>query len=887
LFEESRWEKLSTKQKLVIIDGKSVLYRGYYAMQNLANSQGVPTGGVHGFAIMALEILKRLEPDFVIVAWDKPKTNIRARRKIYDKYKANRKPMPEDLRIQIPLLKKMLEAFSWPLIEIDDFEADDIMATLALQATKQKVHTTLVTSDLDILQAIDGHADVLLLKRGLTHTVSLDRKAFTNEYGMSPEQFIDYKALKGDSSDNVPGVAGVGDKTSRQLIQKYGSINEVYKNLDEIKPSLTQKLQKSKEMAYLSRKLLEIRFDVPIKLDLKAASSDANAQAIYDIFGELEFRRLQEQLPENMKRHLGTKTSPSQVDKVSNKATVKVQIIELKTEADLAKLKLKKRVMLYPVLDENIATRLPKLHELTISTTKEESYKLTNLNLAQDLFKLLEEHTLIGYDLKSLFKAEPTLNTKNVFDLAIASSVLNPLLRFDNIEDLARLMLNEDIHVEQDLFGENVSSQVIPVLWKLLDKVEAELKKINKLKVILDDIEWPILPVLSKMEFLGILIDPKYLGQMSIKFNKRVTEIEKLIYNEAKEEFNIASPNQLQIVLFEKLQLPKENIKKTKTGYSTAASELTKLRGLHPVIDLISEHREITKLLNTYIEPLPKLIDQANRLHTTFNQIGSQTGRLSSDHPNLMNIPVRTEMGRDIRNAFVAGRGNVYISADYSQFELRLAAVLSEDTNMIHAFNKGIDIHTLTAAEMYDIEAEAVTKAQRSSAKTVNFGVMYGLSAHGLSVASGMSMQEAKSFIKKYFEARKPLVEYLNKLKEKAKSDGYVETIFGRRRPMPDIHSANFVVRSAAERAAMNMPIQGTEADLMKMAMINVHEYLEKQNYYAKLLLQIHDSILVECSEENSRDVASKIQSLMEAIYPKLGVSLKVDISIGRNWGEL
>jgi DNA polymerase-1 len=884
-------------KKLVIIDGKSVFYRGYYAMPNLSNSQGVPTGGVYGFAVMALEILKKLEPDYVIVAWDKSKTNIRTRKRLYEKYKANRKPMPEDLRAQIPYLRKLLKAFSWPLLEIDDFEADDIMATLARLATKQKIHTTLVTSDLDMLQAIDGNADALLLKRGLTNTVRLDRAAFTTEYGMTPEQFIDYKALRGDSSDNVPGVAGVGDKTARQLVQQFGSLSNIYEHLEDVPPNLAAKLSEHKDMAYLSHKLLEIRFDVPIQLDLEAAAADAKPTDIIDIFNELEFKRLLDQLPESMRLNQSSHVTEANLNSDNQEAIIRpplIKKVEIKTSSDIKKINTSKETVFYPILSYSYKAQMPELLELFISPKIDLVYKIVDLNLIPDIIKILQTTTIIGFDLKSLFKAQPAFTTTNIFDVGIAGLLLNPLRRLTSLEELVRFDLGQELKAEQDLFGSNIAEDTLPQLWQLYHQFKSKLKALDKLYKLSVQVEWPLVSVLAQMERVGIKLDTNYLGEMSKRFIERLKAIEEQVYKEAGQEFNIASPQQLQIILFDKLQLPKKEVKKTKTGYSTAASELAKLKGLHPIIDLISEFRELTKLMNTYIEPLPHLIDESNRLHTTFNQIGSQTGRLSSDHPNLMNIPVRTEIGREIRNAFIAGAGNVLISADYSQFELRLAAVLAGDTNMIHAFNSGIDVHTLTAAEMYDVEATSVTKTQRSSAKTVNFGVMYGLSPHGLSVATGMSMNDAKNFIKRYFEARKPLVTYLESLKQKAKKDGYVETLFGRRRPMPDIHSPNFIVRSAAERAAMNMPIQGTEADLMKMAMIKIQKNFDQQyiqgkmqNGNPKMLLQIHDSILVECQEDQATEVAENMKRIMENIYPKLGVKLQVDISIGKNWGEL
>ncbi len=428
--------------------------------------------------------------------------------------------------------------------------------------------------------------------------------------------------------------------------------------------------------------------------------------------------------------------------------------------------------------------------------------------------------------------------------------------------------------------------EIIAVIKALHDQQAKELAPMPKLPELAKNIEWPVIPVLARMEHQGIQLDTTYLKAFSVEIEDTISDLEQQIYGHAGKEFNIGSPAQLADILFETLQLPSKNVKKGKTGYSTAANELDKLRHLHPIIDLITQYREVTKLKNTYVDTLPKQVDGHSRLHTTFALTVAQTGRLSSNDPNLQNIPVRTELGKRIRTAFVAGKSKKLVSADYSQFELRLAAAMSGDKPMVDMFNRGADIHVTTAAQIYGRELEDVTKQMRSAAKTVNFGVLYGMSPHGLSVATGMSMEQAKHFIDEYFKLRKPLLAYLDGLKEQARKDGYVETLFGRRRPMPDIHSSNFIIRSAAERAAMNMPIQGTEADLMKLAMVAVDLELSKIDG-AKQLLQIHDSILVECDEADAQRVADMLKKTMEAIDPELPVKLLVDVSIGQNWGEL
>ncbi len=875
-------------KRLVIIDGKSVFYRGYYAMPNLATASGQPTGGVYGFAMLALRILKIFDPDYVIVAWDKSKTNIRARRKLYADYKAGRKPMPLDLKEQIPILRQMLEGFHWPLLETDDFEADDIMATLARQAQKQGIETTLVTSDLDVLQAVDGGVTVCALKKGLTNVVMYDRSKFTAEYGLTPDQFIDYKALKGDSSDNVPGVGGIGDKTARDLVQKFGSLEGVYKHLDEVAPSLRAKLERDRDMAFLSHKLLVIRFDAPVKLELEAAATkQSEPAAIAELFKKLQFRRLLTELPEDMRLSPEAVFHPeaAAVAKPASTQLAEVQFTELKTPAEVAKLKLGKEVVLVTRTSLSDASRLPEITQVIASPQPGRAYSLNSIAVWAALLPKLESTKLIGHDLKTQLKAWGWYEPKDLFDTLMAGFIIDPLVPSQpTLVELAARFLNVELVGDQPSLLEETRGPEVSAIWQLYQHLTKALTSKPKLKKLAEAIEFPLIPVLAKMESFGVKIDVLYLGRMAKDLSARIEDVKKMIFNEAKEEFNISSPAQLANILFTRLSLPTKDIKKLKTGYSTAAGELEKLRGLHPVINLISEYRELTKLKNTYVDVLPTLIDQNGRLHTTFNQAVAQTGRLSSDKPNLQNIPIRTEVGREIRKAFVADPESVLVAADYSQFELRLAAVLAEDTNMIHAFNKGIDIHAMTAVDIYDLDdVEMVTHDQRRAAKTINFGVLYGLSPHGLSQATGMTHEQAKDFIDKYFGLRQKLLTYLENLRKQAHEAGYVETMFGRRRPTPDVRSSNWVVRQAAERAAINMPIQGTAADIMKMAMIALDKKLDKDCHQ---LLQIHDSILVECPRASANRVAKVLKDTMENVH-KLPVKLAVDVKVGSTWGDL
>jgi len=883
--------KTTAKKKFVIIDGKSVFYRGYYAMPNLSTKDGTPTGGVYGFATLALEIIKRLKPDYVAVAWDKPKTNIRRRLALYPEYKAGRKPPPPDFYEQIPVLHELLSAFGWPLYELDDYEADDIMGTLAVQAAKKDIETLLVTSDMDMLQLVDPHVKVFALKKGLTNIELYSPQSFEAKYGIQVEQFLDLKSLKGDSSDNIPGVPGIGEKGAIQLLQEYKTLDGIYDNLGLLKDSLRRKLEAGKESAYLSKQLAAIWCDAPLKLDLEEVDGrQVNPEQIRDLLQRLEFRTLARQLPDIMQ--VGDNSAESSMHRA--KLGIGKNVV-IDSAAKLADFKLPASEQLF-IHSRSAGKhgRDPQLLILSVDGHTTYTLDLTKLDHAVIAAAMSEADCLVGYDIKSTLKVLIALGCTELppvgHDVLIGSFLLNSLRREQTLTELAQADLDYDGSPFENLDAEELATrapEIIAVLRSLYEQQAQELAAIPKLPELAKEVEWPVIPVLARMEYAGIKLDTEYLKQFAVEVDKSIADLQKEIYDLAGQEFNIGSPIQLAEILFEKLDLPKQGIKKGKTGYSTAASELDKLRGQHPIIDKITHYREVAKLKNTYIDTLPLQVDDQSRLHTTYSLTVAQTGRLSSNDPNLQNIPTRTDLGRRVRTAFVAGDGNRLVSADYSQFELRLAAAMSGDEGMIKLFNSGIDIHTATAAQIQGRELEDVTKQMRSAAKTVNFGVLYGMSPHGLSAATGMTFEQSRHFIDEYFKVRGPLLAYLNSLKEQARKDGFVETIHGRRRPMPDIHSSNFIVRNAAERAAMNMPIQGTEADLMKLAMIDVEKQLDKHHPEAKMLLQVHDSILVEIPAQEAEAVAKLLKTTMEAVYPKLPVKLTVDTSIGDNWGEL
>ena len=844
-------------KRLAVIDGKSVFYRGYYAMPGLSTRDGTPTGGVFGFASLAIELIKKLEPDYVAVAWDKQKTNIRKRREIYPEYKAGRKPAPPDFYEQIPLLYELLEAFGWPLYEIDDYEADDILGAFAVQATEKGIETCLLTSDLDALQLIAPHTKVYALKNGLSNIEEFDVGYFENKYGINVHQFLDLKSLKGDSSDNLPGVPGIGEKTGVQLLQDYKTLDGIYEHLADIKPTTAKKLEAGKELAYMSKEVGRIWTDAPVQLDWDEADvNHTDLSKVAAILEKFEFSSLTKRLP----KHMQDDGAASHALAVNNLST-----------ADLTEQPWPTQLMISGVAVIELVE-----DELCLSTDRETAYHIPVKEVDKSVWRALELATVVAYDVKQLYHDLAARDIEGVHfgqihDVRQAAFLIDPLRRDRSLNALVGGELESPL-------------EQLAALWQVYDWQVEGFAQQPQVAEIAHKFDFPLIYTLFLIEHRGIKIDKELLAVMSKELGDEHKKLEQEMYTMVGYEFNIGSPAQLSEVLFTKLQLPTMGIKKGKTGYSTGQKELDKLRGQHPIVELIERTRELAKLKNTYVDTLPEQVDDHDRIHTTFNQDVAATGRLSSINPNLQNIPVRTDLGRRIREAFVPEEGKVLVSADYSQFELRLAAVLADDKEMINDFNGDVDIHTKTAAQVYGIPMDDVTKAQRRDAKVINFGVLYGMSPHGLSAATGMNFVEAKKYIDHYFELRQPIRKYIDATLEKARTEGYVETYYGRRRPTPDITSSNYMVREAAARQAANMPIQGTEADLMKLAMIKIDE---KLGDLGEQILQIHDSVLVETPKENAEQVAEILRTTMETIAPELPIKLKVDVGIGDNWGEL
>ncbi|MBR3368858.1 DNA polymerase I [Candidatus Saccharibacteria bacterium] len=835
-------------KKLVIIDGKSVFYRGYYAMGALSLSDGTPTGGVYGFASIAMEIVNKLKPTKVVVAWDKAKTSISKRKEIYSEYKAGRIKPPDDFYAQIPLLRELISDLGWGFLECDGYEADDIIGTLSKQADDLGDYETyIISSDLDMLQIVDENTKMYRLVKGFSKIEEIDVKAVEEKYGIKKSQFLDLKALKGDNSDNIPGVPGVGEKTAVKLLNDYLTLENIYENIEQISGSLKQKLVDGKESAFMSKKLAEIMFDAPVSLS-DVPDLVVDEERIKNGLLKLEFKSL-------VRKFFGEKTFSSSESSFSQRVPDAPRHFYNSSLGN-------HRTTLPPQVS---GTVVKNDRGLLTSFEKINSEDDENASDGAEIINLKFEDYLVEWDVKGRMHsdekfAEKILSGKKFWDLSQARFLLNPLSRDEKIS----------------LFDLDKETE-------FLRQIE-DFKKTPKLFTIFTEFDLPLIPVLFSMEKSGIKISREYFERLKTEFNGRVQEFEKEIWKLAGKEFNVNSPIQLSEILFSDLGLPTKGIKKTTRGYSTGAKELDKLKNEHEIIEKVIEYREASKLFSTYIVPLPELADENDRIHTTFTQNVTATGRLSSINPNLQNIPVRSEDGKRIRTGFVAGDGKVFVNADYSQFELRLAAVLSGDKPLIKDFNDGIDIHTKTASEAFNVPFDKVTKAQRRAAKVINFGVLYGMSAKSLADQTEMSFFEAKKFIENYFEIRKPVKEYLEKTLKQAKEEGFVETFFGRRRPTPDVKSSNFLIRSAAERAAQNMPIQGTEADLMKRAMIAVKKKLPKG---AELLIQVHDSLLVECDENIADEVSEILKTTMEKVAPELDVKLMVDVGVGKDWGSL
>ena len=861
--------------KLLVIDGNSIVNRAFYGIKLLTNKDGVPTNAIYGFLNILLRLRAMSNPDAVAVAFDVHAPTFR--HKMYDAYKAGRHAMPDELRAQMPILKNLLRLLGYKIVECEGWEADDILGTLAAECRKNGDECFIATGDRDSLQLAHGGVMVLLArtKMGQAVTDVYDEEAIMQEYGVTPAQLIQVKALQGDSSDNIPGVQGVGPKTALDLIAKYGNIDYIYDNLDslEIKEGVRAKLAKDRDNAYLSLELGEIKCDAPIDTDINSyVVSPVDLRDASAEFSRLELYSLMPKF--NLDANAAAEV-------IAPSAKREITCTEFDGENGLFE-KINGEVYLYPVVIDNTVSDLYFAFgdEIVVLHSEAQEFK----NVVERLFEdeSIKKYT---YNSKQLHRlaAKMGISCKNVCgDLMLSAYLLKPS---DNNYDIEHLCLDYNIALPEysnplGVNDENVSFAA--VLKPLFEKTDMLLEEANQ-KKLLNEIELPLSRVLAKMEVVGFSVDKNGIEEFSKKLGARIDELTEQIYSSVGYEFNINSPKQLGVALFEDLQLPCK--KKTKTGYSTNAEVLEGLINEHPVISYILEYRSLTKLKSTYCDGLLKVIAEDGRIHTSFNQVETRTGRISSLEPNLQNIPIRTELGREMRKFFVAGQGNMLVDADYSQIELRVLADLSNDENMINAFNNGEDIHTITASQVFGLPVEMVTKQLRSRAKAVNFGIVYGIGAFSLAKDIGVTRKEAQEYIDNYLATYSGVAKYMDHMIDLAKDRGYSETLFNRRRYLPELSSSNHMLKSFGERVARNMPIQGTAADIIKIAMVKVDERLAKEKMKSKLILQVHDELIVEAPEEEAKKALAIVTEEMENAC-KMKVVLRADGAIGRTWFE-
>lgn len=856
--------------KLLVIDGNSIINRAYYGIKLLSTKDGVYTNAVFGF----LNMMKRFEdmcsPDAVAVAFDVHAPTFR--HKMYDAYKAGRHAMPDELRSQMPIVKNILHLLGIKTVECEGWEADDILGTLAARCRKEGNECFIATGDRDSLQLAHGGVKVLLAKTKSTDV--MDEQAIAVEYGVTPQQLIQVKALQGDSSDNIPGVTKVGPKTALDLIARFKTLDGVYENIDDesIKKGTRTHLIEDKEQAYLSLELGTIRTDAPIDTDINSyllGNFDKNAAA--GEFLRLELYSLMDKYNLNANEAI-TQSAPEKPREITRLTCVDADYLLKKIGDDDA--------YFYPLIIDGQITDLLFAFgdEIIVMPSETPEYKYFVRNFFEN-----EKCKKFTYNSKYLHRlaADLGVECKSVCgDLMLSAYLLKPSDSNYGIEHLC-LDYNVPMPEFKNSLGSNDENVVYAAVIKpLFDKTDALLDEANQTDL-LQNIELPLARVLAKMEHVGFCVDKKGIEEFGKSLSSRINELTDLIYKEVGHEFNINSPKQLGVALFEELKLPCK--KKTKSGYSTNAEVLESLRYDHAVIEYILEYRSLTKLKSTYCDGLLKVIAPDGRIHTSFNQVETRTGRISSLEPNLQNIPIRTPLGRELRKFFIAGDGETLIDADYSQIELRVLADLSNDENMINAFNSGVDIHTTTASQVFGLPVDMITKELRSRAKAVNFGIVYGIGAFSLAKDIGVSRKEAQEYINNYLATFSGVDKYMNHMIELAKERGYSETLFNRRRYLPELSSSNHMLRAFGERVARNMPIQGTAADIIKIAMVKVDKRLTDENMKSRLILQVHDELIVEAPEDEAQKALEIVTQEMENAC-KMKVCLRADGKIGKTW---
>ena len=901
-------------KKIVLIDGNSILNRAFYGIMGnkmLTTPDGKYTNAVYGFLAILFKVLEDIEPEYLMVTFDLKAPT--ARHKLYDGYKATRKGMPNELAEQMPILKDILKSMNIKVIEKEGYEADDVLGTMAKRAEKDGFDVTIVSGDRDTFQLTSNRVKVRIphTKMGKTETETFGREEVLKKYGVTPKQLIEVKGLQGDTSDNIPGVPGIGEKTALELVKKYKTIDGIYeaieKGEDDLKPKAKERLLENKELAMLSRTLGTINLEVPIEENLEEFKiKEWNKEEVFSKFKELNFNRFIDRF--NLKSEEGPKQNLAELfeiktlntqneikdllEKIQNKLVFMLGTEKVEQENLIIKKQIKS---IYIYIDNTV-------YEIKFNTNEEFiSYFKTifeNENIQKYSYRLNETYVLLmqnGIYLKEI-----------KFDTEIAAYLLNPSNGKYKLDELANQYLSIDIPEYLEFVGAKQQKETQMTLFsqdemnvdfekyqnaiymytiaKLAEIMNKKLEEINSLKLF-ENIEMPLIKVLAEMQYEGIYVDKQELVSFGVKLKEDIEVIKQEIYKLAGEEFNINSTLQLGNILFEKLKLPV--YKKTKKGYSTDVDILEKLKPEHPIIEKILEYRGFMKLNSTYIEGLIVYINEyTHKIHSYFHQTITATGRISSTEPNLQNIPTRAEQGKQIKKAFKAQEGNIFIDADYSQIELRILAHISNDTNMREAFLNEEDIHKQVASKVFNVPLEEVTKEQRTAAKAVNFGIVYGISGFGLAEQLGISRKKAEQYIEQYLEKYKGVKEFMDRIVEKAKEQGYVETLFHRRRYIPELSSNNYIVRQFGARAAMNTPIQGTAADIMKIAMVEVNKKLEEEKLNAKLILQIHDELLIECKIEEKEEVKKILKESMENAV-KLSIPLEVEVSEADNWYDV
>ncbi|MFA5886204.1 MAG: DNA polymerase I [Patescibacteria group bacterium] len=931
-----------TKPKLIIIDGNALIHRSFHALPpTLRTKNGLLVNAVYGFTSFLLKALSEFKPEYVVLTLDKKDPTFR--HETYSDYKATRVKAPDELYEQIPVVKKVATAFNIPIFELSGYEADDLIGTICEQTKLEKnLEKIIITGDLDTLQLVNEKTKVYTMSRGLSDSVLYGPEQIHARYGLRPDQIIDYKALRGDPSDNIPGVKGIGEKTASELLIEFGNLAGVYKAVknknQKIKNRILELLKEHQANAYLSQDLATIRLNAPLKFSLTDIKfSNFQLETVLTLFSELEFKSLLNkvkdvrdnlnQAADQKNQNLANKVpsdknlttpiiAPSGQAKFSRNAQdFNYQLIDFSAAGNKKFTTFYKKLKTRPdfTIDSETSGLDPlsvKLIGLSFSWQVGAAYfVLINKERLEKLRSILENNKIekFGHNLKfdyRILKNQGIQLRGLTFDTMLASYLLNPASRQHNLDNLVFTEFGFEKISKKDLAASQGAqlalnfSALDPEKLSLYSCEDADFTnrlvkslapklKTAGLEDLFKKIEMPLVSILGDMENNGIKLDPTLIDELNQEISQKIKSLEKNIYQLAKTEFNINSTKQLKEVLFTKLDIPTTNLKRTKTGFSTAEDELIKLHDLHPIISPLQEYRELNKLQTTYLNALPKMINlKTGRLHTSFNQTITATGRLSSNDPNLQNIPTRGLAGQKIRRAFIAETGWRLLGLDYSQIELRLAAAMSGDKKMITAFKAGADIHTATAAEINGVKLNEVTKAMRRAAKATNFGILYGQGAHGLSQNAGIPYWQASEFIKKYWLAYPGIKKMMDDFIKKARSQGYALTLFGRRRPLPELNSSIAMIKKSAERMAINAPIQGTAADIIKLAMIKIATLISDAPTEIRLLLQVHDELIFEIKKDKLDYYAPKIQNIMGSVL-KLQVPIKVEINQGDNWGDL